>query len=86
MYARYVRLASKEVGVSKWIRKFHRWMSIAFTLIVVAIFAMLGLGQQPAQWIYYLPLLPLFLLLLTGLYLFALPYAAKWRGGRGADG
>lgn len=30
----------------------------------------------------YSPLLPLALLMITGLYLFALPYVAKWRGGR----
>ena len=30
----------------------------------------------------YLPLLPLALLLFTGLYLFVLPYATKWRSGR----
>ena len=29
----------------------------------------------------YSPLLPLFLLLFSGLYMFALPYAAKWRNG-----
>jgi hypothetical protein len=28
----------------------------------------------------YVPLLPLALLLITGLTMFALPYAAKWRG------
>ena len=28
---------------------------------------------------------PLALLLLTGLYLFVLPYATKWRSGRRAD-
>jgi len=33
----------------------------------------------------YLPLLPLALLLLTGLYLFVLPYAARWRSGRPTD-
>jgi hypothetical protein len=31
----------------------------------------------------YSPLPPLFLLLFSGLYMFALPYAAKRRGGRG---
>jgi hypothetical protein len=35
----------------------------------------------PADWITYSPLLPLALLLLTGLYLFALPYVTKWRVG-----
>jgi ABC-type polysaccharide/polyol phosphate export permease len=70
---------AKEVRVSKFIRVFHRWTSIAFALVVVAIFAMLGLGQQPAQWLYYVPLLPLFLLFVTGLYMFFLPYVAKAR-------
>lgn len=63
-----------------WIRQFHRWTSIAFTVVVVAIFAALGLGKEPAQWVYYLPLLPLALLLVTGLYLFVLPYALRRRG------
>ena len=65
---------------NKWIRQGHRWLSIVFTLIVAAIFAALGLGQ-PAEWVYFLPLPLLALLLLTGLYLFALPYAARWRTG-----
>jgi hypothetical protein len=34
----------------------------------------------------FLPLLPLALLLLSGLYLFMLPYVSKWRGGRVTDG
>ena len=63
-----------------WIRQFHRWTSIVFVAAVAAIFTMLGFGQAPAQWVYLLPLLPLALLALSGLYLFALPYAAKWRG------
>lgn len=64
------------------IRQVHRWTSIVFVAIVVALFAMLGAGMQPAQWLYFLPLPPLFLLMLTGLYMFALPYLAKRRGAR----
>jgi hypothetical protein len=60
--------------LSKWIRQFHRWTSIVFVAIVVVLFAMLGAGMQPAQWLYFLPLPPLFLLMLTGLYMFVLPY------------
>jgi len=37
---------------------------------------------KPIVWVSYLPLLPLALLTFTGLYLFVLPYAAKWRGRR----
>ena len=64
---------------SKWIRQIHRWLSIAFTAIVAVIFIALGAGKEPAEWLYLLPLAPLALLMLTGLYMFALPY---WRGGR----
>lgn len=69
---------------SNWIRQIHRWLSIAFTATVIANFAAMAWGQPPL-WIVYLPLLPLFLLMFTGLYMFALPYAAKWRGGGGAE-
>ncbi|WP_428977263.1 hypothetical protein [Salaquimonas pukyongi] len=50
-----------------------------FTLIVLGIFGALGLGKEPAEWVYFLPLAPLALMLVTGLYLFALPYTAKQR-------
>jgi hypothetical protein len=68
---------------STWIRQTHRWLSIAFTVTVIANFVALavGKGQQPAAWVTYSPLLPLALLLCTGLYLFVLPYATKWRRG-----
>ena len=60
------------------IRQIHRWLSIAFTLTVIANFAARTQGQPPA-WVTYSPLLPLALLLFTGLYLFVLPYATRWR-------
>jgi len=69
---------------SMWIRQFHRWTAIVFTAVVAGIFITLGIGQQPAEWVYYLPLLPLALLLVTGLYMFVLPYAVRWRGARRA--
>jgi hypothetical protein len=65
-----------------WVRQFHRWLSIAFTVTVIINFVAMGLGEPPA-WVVYAPLPPLFLLLLTGLYMFALPYATKWRGTGG---
>jgi ABC-type polysaccharide/polyol phosphate export permease len=65
-----------------WVRQIHRWLSIIFTAVVILIFVVLGAGKEPAYWVYLLPLLPLALLMLTGLYLFVLPYAARWRGGR----
>ncbi|MEV4410441.1 hypothetical protein [Catellatospora sp. NPDC049609] len=68
---------------NKWVRQLHRWLSIAFTVTVIVTFVALA-QEEPAVWVSYTPLLPLALLLLTGLYLFALPYLAKWRGRRAA--
>ena len=76
-----LRLVSKEVPMSKSIRQIHRWLSIAFTVTVIANFVAMSQGQPPA-WVTYAPLLPLALLLFSGLYLFVLPYVSKWRGGR----
>lgn len=69
-----------------WVRQIHRWTSIAFTAVVIGIFIALGVGQEPAGWVYFLPLPALALLLLTGLYLFGLPYAARGRGARSVVG
>lgn len=69
---------------NKWIRQFHRWVAIAFTLSVVATFIALA-QEKPVVWVSYVPLLPLALLTLTGLYLFALPYLARGRGPRPAE-
>ena len=66
---------------NKWVRQTHRWLSIVFTMTVVANFVSMALAKPPA-WIVYLPLPPLFLMLLSGLYMFVLPYAAKWRTRR----
>ncbi|RWB06789.1 MAG: hypothetical protein EOQ39_18095 [Mesorhizobium sp.] len=70
---------------NKWVRHIHRWLSIMFTLTVVANFATMAFGQPPA-WVVYSPLLPLFLLLFSGLYMFVLPYAARGRGAQRAGG
>ena len=67
------------------IRQIHRWLSIAFTVAVIVNIAAMA-QEKPAFWVGLLALLPLALLLLTGLYMFAQSYAAKWRGGRGATG
>ena len=62
---------------NNWIRQIHRWLSIAFTAaVIVNLVAMMQ--QQQILWVGLLALFPLVLLLLTGLYLFVLPYAASW--------
>ena len=62
--------------MSLFIRQSHRWLSIVFTLTVIANFVALAIlkGEQPPPVVTYSPLLPLFLLMFSGLYLFALPY------------
>jgi hypothetical protein len=68
------------VSGNHFVRQAHRRVSIAFTLTVVANFVALAQGTgMPPPWVTYSPLLPLALLMLSGLYLFALPYTAKWR-------
>ena len=64
------------------IRQIHLWLGVLFTATVIANFVAMGFGKPPAL-VVCSPLLPAFLLPFTGLYLFALPYATKWRGGRG---
>jgi hypothetical protein len=68
--------------LSRLIREFHRWVCIAFTLGVIAntvVIFMLGKGQQPPFWMYLFALIPLFLLLFSGLYMFVLPYVDRRR-------
>ena len=63
-----------------WVRQVHRWLSIIFTVAVIVTFV--AVARQAPVWVSYLPLRPLFLLLFTGLYLFVLPYAVRWRSRR----
>jgi len=68
---------------NNWIRQVHRWLSIAFTVAVIVNVVALG-QEKPAVWVGLLALLPLVLLLVSGLYLFVLPYAARWRSSASA--
>ena len=65
-----------------WMRQSHRWLSLVFTLAVLANFAARALqpGEPPA-WITYAPLPPLFLQLVSGLYLFVRPYLGRRPAG-----
>jgi hypothetical protein len=62
--------------MNKWIRQIHRWVSVIFTLVVIMNFVALGM-QSEAQWVGFLAIPPLLVLLLTGAYLFLLPYLGK---------
>jgi len=61
-----------------WIRQIHRWLSIAFTVGLIVNTIAVRRGKYSAA-TGLLALIPLFALLFTGLYLFALPYVAKWQ-------
>lgn len=67
--------------MNTWIRQVHRWLSIAFTAGVVVYMVAMTQGTPPG-WLGLFALVPLILLLLTGLYLFALPYLLKGRSAR----
>jgi heme A synthase len=70
---------------NKWVRQIHRWLSMAFTVTVIVTFIALA-QEEPLVWVSYVPLFPLALLFLSGLYLFVLPYAARWRRGQRTAG
>jgi hypothetical protein len=61
-----------------WIRQFHRWVSVFFTVAVLLNTVAVARGAY-TDWLGMLALLPLLLLLVTGLYLFLLPYVAMRR-------
>ena len=63
-----------------WVRQIHRWLSLAFT-VAVMINTVALVQEAQAVWVGLLALLPFVLLMLTGLYMFVLPYATKWRSG-----
>ncbi len=62
--------------ISNFARQFHRWMSIIFTLLVIAVLV-ISTRPAPPEWAFYMPLPALALMLLSGLYLFALHYVRK---------
>ncbi len=67
--------------LSNSIRQIHRWLSIAFTLAVLVNIALMG-REEPILWVGFLALVPLIPLLLTGLYMFFLPYLRRRTGDR----
>lgn len=71
------------MSFSAWVRKGHRWVSIAFTVGVIVNLFVSGRPVYPA-WAGVMALGPLVLLLVSGLYLFVLPYVGRRRAsGRG---
>jgi hypothetical protein len=71
--------------VNKWIRQTHRWLSIVFTVTVIANFVALSQGTPP-DWVTYSPLLPLALLLFSGLYLLCCRIRPRGAAGEAPNG
>ena len=68
---------------NKWVRQTHRWLSIALTVGIIINGVAVAMKKYTA-WVGVLAVLPLVFLFFTGVYLFVLPYAAKWRSGNTA--
>ena len=71
---------AKEVQLnwSKWIRQTHRWVSIVFTVAVIINGVTVAQGKYNNR-LGLSAVAILAFLLLTGLFLFVLPYVNKWR-------
>ena len=67
--------------MNKWTRQIHRWLSVAFLVGLVVVLATTRVDEPPGP-LTFVPLVALLLLLLTGLYLFVVPYATRWRKRR----
>jgi len=69
---------------NKLVRQTHRWLSTAFTMVVI----INGVAVAQKRYTARLGLSAVFVLALqffTGMYLFVLPYVAKWRSGSPTD-
>ena len=66
---------------NKWLRQIHRWLSMAFTVAVIVNIIAIAQQKYTAS-VGLMAVIPLALQFVTGLYLFVLPYASKWRSGR----
>ena len=68
---------------NKWVRQTHRWASVAFTLAVIINVVAIAERKYTTS-LGLLAVAMLAVQFFTGLYLFALPYTAKWRSARRA--
>jgi hypothetical protein len=62
--------------MSKWIRASHRWLGMALIVLTLLNFVAFGMGKD-IPWLYYAPLVPLLLSMVSGLYMIIVHYAHK---------
>jgi heme A synthase len=63
---------------NKWIRQTHRWLSVVLTLAIIINGVAVVQGKYTNK-LGLAAVAPFALLFLSRVYLFILPYAAKWR-------
>jgi len=69
--------------LNKWLRKIHRWLALPMIVIVPIAIAVKLMGSDPS--IAFPPVLEqlqsilLLTLVVTGIYLYFIPYIAKWQ-------
>jgi hypothetical protein len=68
---------------NKWIRQTHRWLSVVLTFAIVVNGVEVVRGKYTNS-LGLAAVVPFAFLFFTGLYMFVLPYAAKWRRTRSA--
>ena len=66
------------MALDRWTRWIHRWVSAIFVACVIAATAAAATGQDTGSPVFYAPLAPLLVLMLSGVYLFVRP----WLGSR----
>ena len=64
---------------TKWNRRIHRWVSMMLMGTVLLATYAAATGQDTESMLYYLPLVPLFILMASGRIMFVLHYLAEWR-------
>lgn len=67
--------------MNAFVRSSHRWLSVAFMAAVLVNITAQIMGIQ-AVWIGLLALFPLILMMISGMWLFVLPYMARRRAVR----
>ncbi len=66
---------------NRWMRQIHRWFSVIFTVAIIINLVAVLRGKYTNS-LGLMAVATLAFLFLSGLYLFVLPYATKWRSGR----
>ena len=70
------------MALDRWTRWIHRWVSAIFVACVIAATAAAATGQDTGSPVFYAPLAPLLVLMLSGVDLFVRPWLGRRIPGR----